>query len=68
MVQNGTKSLMTTMMNAEKLLYNLFQLSFLVTENVFEGKTRITDYYISLVFLTKQVISGFIDIPLLTNP
>jgi hypothetical protein len=66
MVQNGTKSLMTTMMNAENLLYNLFQLSFLVTENMFESKTRITDYHISWFFLTKQVISGFIDTLLLT--
>ena len=55
-------------MNAENLLYNLFQLSLLVTENMFEGKTRITDYYISWVFLTKQVINGFIDTLLLTNP
>jgi hypothetical protein len=68
MVQNGTKSLMTTMMNAENLLYNLFQLSLLVTENMFEGKTRITDYHISWFFLRKQVISGFIDTLLLTNP
>jgi len=67
MVQNGTKSLMTTMMNAENLLYNLFQLSLLVTENMFQGKTKITDYYISWVFLTKQVISGFIDTLILTN-
>jgi len=68
MVQNGTKSLMTTMMNAENLLYNLFQLSFLVTENMFESKMRITDYHISWVFLTKQVISGFIDTLPLTIP
>jgi len=55
------------MMNAENLLYNLFQLSLLVTENMFQGKTKITDYYISWVFLTKQVISGFIDTLILTN-
>jgi hypothetical protein len=68
MVQNGTKSLMTTMTNAENLLYNLFQLSLLVTEHLFEGKTRITDYHIAWFFLIKRVISGFIDTLLLINP
>jgi hypothetical protein len=68
MAQNGTTSLMTTMTNVENLLYNLFQLSLLITEHLCEGKTRITDYHVAWFFLTKRVISGFIDTLVLINP
>jgi hypothetical protein len=68
MAQNGTKSLMTTMTNTENLLYNLFQLSLLITENLCEGKTRLTDYHIAWFFHTRRVISGFIDTLILINP
>ena len=65
-VQNGAKSLMTKMKNAENPFCNLFHLSLLVTEHMCEGKKN--NGLSSWIFLTKRLIIVFIGTLLLTNP